>query len=984
VLWRDDLPIKRNLVELARQFGSRQLLTEASARLLRHSVLLNKNELLLSYPLPENAEYILAAQEGWKYSECSDEELLEHLQFYVLTPYCEGELWKKSATGFRRGWKKVWVRLQRETLSFYPEQASTTPLGGVHIRNMEFCYQSEPIDAPSKKLGNIFRLGTTSSEKVIYLGVASKELLPRWIKAITDWIGMAEFFRPKAITERGFALSHILSGQIRPNPKTYPGGEASGIEFQQNAQLQQQQQQQQQLLQQQQQQQQKDPLPVQQPPTAASLSREVSRIGSSSHEDTTSGPALDVQPNREITVTLLDGSFREMVVDSRLDVYELAYMIAEEIRSENAFVISPDDFGPSRSLELLDHQASLASQQVPLSARFSIRKTGIVDDFVKECDIYDNHFLFVSLPELEGRVLVQDESGGWREIGLRLFAGKFCCVDENGIILACVVMRHVLSIFRTPPEVVDPVLADFAFTIALSGDRELHFLADSLDVCDEWCDLDGWCGFNCNNLLLDPTDHFSWKLYEFGKPVDNAVSWLGVPELGVSSPRGPLSQTLQQQSSGENLGLSPKAQAHLKERQVQAQQQQQQQQHQQQQQQLQQGPQAQASGSSQKQGGSERTGLVSSHERASNASPHSLSPLSSPRAFSPRDVAIEQEEYDFEEDGEEGGNESVDGSAVIRPLARRPTSPGKTVTATPLSLSSSKPLEESELTSSMSPNSSSSNLPDRIKRFDWRKGNSSSDLRRKRRSVEELVVEETGDDDGQQDSESSLAVRVPSDDDDFDIEDPKALAAAAAAVRKSPRAPSVAASTSNPVQIAAQSPVASVGTAAAVTTVAPAQATSGEKGVSFVPIVSSTPPSGSTSPSKAKSGKIPALDVSRTIRKAYESVEPVKLKALADNDPSIYCWKVLHSLNQQKLGYASVRHEDVEFYDLRGHKVGIVFLFLLSLKNKKQKGFDGSKARSSWIECSCCSLGACRENVGSNAQVESAGCSLRAVADLRS
>ncbi len=70
-----------------------------------------------------------------------------------------------------------------------------------------------------------------------------------------------------------------------------------------------------------------------------------------------------------------------------------------------------------------------------------------------------------------------------------------------------------------------------------------------------------------------------------------------------------------------------------------------------------------------------------------------------------------------------------------------------------------------------------------------------------------------------------------------------------------------------------------------------------------------------------KTAAKPQLDVSRLIRRAYESVEPVKLKALPDNDPSLYCWKVLHSLNLQKLGYATLRENEVIFYDLRGHEV---------------------------------------------------------------
>ena len=150
-------------------------------------------------------------------------------------------------------------------------------------------------------------------------------------------------------------------------------------------------------------------------------------------------------------------------------------------------------------------------------------------------------------------------------------------------------------------------------------------------------------------------------------------------------------------------------------------------------------------------------------------------------------------------------------------------------------------------------------------------------------------------------------MRVPSDDeDDFDYDEVK-QGAPLGAGRKSPP------SSSQRVPISAQ--------ATAVSTMSSAvqgPSSSEKDRVAF----------GGTATSSPVKNKVPPLDVSRMIRKAYESVEPVKLKALPDNDPSMYCWKVLHSLNQQKLGYASVRQDDIDFFDLRGHKV---------LKKKKKK-----------------------------------------------
>ncbi len=248
---------------------------------------------------------------------------------------------------------------------------------------------------------------------------------------------------------------------------------------------------------------------------------------------------LEVQPNREISVVLQDGSSREMVVDSRLDVYELAYMIAEEIRSEHAYVMEPDDFGPLRSVELLDHQSSLASQQIPLSAKFCVRKTGIVDDFVKVNDIYDNHFLFVVLPSWTGDLLVKDPStGAWHAVRICLLAGKLLAMSPNDPTLAeaAVLLCDVMSIFSAPDACEDEGWGECAFAVALSSSEEMHFLAKNPEECGAWCALDGWCGFYRANPLLDSSEGFSARLFESGPVVDDVAAWLGVARQARQQP----------------------------------------------------------------------------------------------------------------------------------------------------------------------------------------------------------------------------------------------------------------------------------------------------------------------------------------------------------------------------------------------------------------------------------------------------------------
>ena len=108
-------------------------------------------------------------------------------------------------------------------------------------------------------------------------------------------------------------------------------------------------------------------------------------------------PEREIVPNREISVIMKTGKKRQMIVDENLDIYELSYMIAEEIGSENCTIMSGKDTGDDREVELLDHQLSLKAQNVPKNATLLIKKTGITDEYMGINDIYDNHFLFVSV-----------------------------------------------------------------------------------------------------------------------------------------------------------------------------------------------------------------------------------------------------------------------------------------------------------------------------------------------------------------------------------------------------------------------------------------------------------------------------------------------------------------------------------------------------------------------------------------------------------
>ncbi len=72
-------------------------------------------------------------------------------------------------------------------------------------------------------------------------------------------------------------------------------------------------------------------------------------------------------------------------------------------------------------------------------------------------------------------------------------------------------------------------------------------------------------------------------------------------------------------------------------------------------------------------------------------------------------------------------------------------------------------------------------------------------------------------------------------------------------------------------------------------------------------------------------------------------MEAVKLKALPESDPVEYLWKVVHSTNAQKVGYATLHGDEVAFVDLRGQEV-------LRVAHTELPGLAVPKARQAALE----------------------------------
>jgi len=169
--------------------------------------------------------------------------------------------------------------------------------------------------------------------------------------------------------------------------------------------------------------------------------------------------------------------------------------------------MSDEDFSPNRKVALLNHQKSLVSQNVPLSAQFLIKKTGVVDDFVKENDIYDNHFLYVVLPFLTGSILMQDDGGEFRMMHLHVFGAMLWFSVSSGDqreVLCSFHMSDVDSI-SSSSDLCDehPLLEEYLFTIHV-GERRINCVSKSLQSCISWRDVDMWCDFYTPNVLVDP------------------------------------------------------------------------------------------------------------------------------------------------------------------------------------------------------------------------------------------------------------------------------------------------------------------------------------------------------------------------------------------------------------------------------------------------------------------------------------------------
>lgn len=150
----------------------------------------------------------------------------------------------------------------------------------------------------------------------------------------------------------------------------------------------------------------------------------------------------------QINLLLQDGSIQPLIVDPDVEIYDLVYAVAHEIgtprpchgtihcipdqpphivaaqgrgmhsrsrpstrtprvevrrllsfvRESSANILMVTMWGGA--VELLDHQRSLRQHQLPKSAMFVLKKTGIIDDHIGEDDIFDNHFLYAMVRRL--------------------------------------------------------------------------------------------------------------------------------------------------------------------------------------------------------------------------------------------------------------------------------------------------------------------------------------------------------------------------------------------------------------------------------------------------------------------------------------------------------------------------------------------------------------------------------------------------------
>ncbi|KAL6045721.1 Cytohesin-1 [Balamuthia mandrillaris] len=467
----DQMTIGELLPHLVKQISMEDIpLVDANHDELRK---LNEDTLLLHLPLPHHTARFIVLRNGPLSEEMSDREIMASTALYLWLPRKEGHLLKKGDKGLVKAWKRRWFVLSGDRLFYFKTEQDGTPINYIAVQNVNLLQVTEPFDSATKRNPRAaFQLEAPG--RVYYLLAESEEEQVSWTQVLLRWIEMRPFFGPARHSSMRLVRqpSSNLSGSQRANKKKNhsswgrlsakprilrtrekrqskekekqakaaarakaAGATGEGMDGSSSS------------------------IASPRRATIASICGEDGAEGEEEAAGEKRGKGTlmardkffdryteaegdreseEEMPRevveREIRLVLTDGSIQPLIIDANVIIYDLVYAIAEAVGSTNASLISGKDQSSFRKVELLDHQRSLAEQNIPDDALFLLKKTGIVDEFIGPNDVYDNHFLYVQLPQLEGTFLMNIElegeevlsqpREGWRERWFSLCGNK--------------------------------------------------------------------------------------------------------------------------------------------------------------------------------------------------------------------------------------------------------------------------------------------------------------------------------------------------------------------------------------------------------------------------------------------------------------------------------------------------------------------------------------------------------------------------------
>jgi hypothetical protein len=367
---------------------------EPTADLTRTVGLLDKEVELLHLPVPYNdVQYLLTRNASPASTPTEHEDQKSPIcSLHVWLPTKQGYLHKKGDKGLRKTWKRRWFSLEKDKLFYYKNPSDKQPISFIAIQRIELIQPTIPFDSVSKKMPEAcFQLETPG--RIYYLMAENESLQEEWTSVLCQWVQWKRFFGPDRKSSLLYFNELQEKARLDKTQETVKNNKNSNTSQNNNDVNQEDKGKDNEK-------EKSDKNDIVPQTVDPDLKKEIEK-----EKKTIERNDAPISKEVEIRVALRDGSIQPLIVDANVEIYDLVYAVAEEIGSDNAFLITALDQAENRRVELLDHQKTLAEHNIPSGAMFLLKKTGIIDAFIGPDDVYDNHFLYVQLPQIEGYLL---------------------------------------------------------------------------------------------------------------------------------------------------------------------------------------------------------------------------------------------------------------------------------------------------------------------------------------------------------------------------------------------------------------------------------------------------------------------------------------------------------------------------------------------------------------------------------------------------